>query len=482
MSATAEIFVVTGPGQGHLHPCMELCLHLTRLGYLATLVIPSHLSSAIPPSFSSNPLVAVAQIAGSSGPPMRVSDPLNQPAGRDLSAHLEKRAAGGEPPGVLCAVVDFQVGWTKEVFWKFDVPVVSFVTFSACAAAMELGAWKAQASDVRPGEARLIPGLPEEMAIVHSDLKRKPFGPPRGGPPGPGPKPGGGGGGPPKPGGRPPWVPEVEGSIGLMFNSCGDLEQPFLDYMGDQMEMPVWGIGPLLPEQYWKASGGAPISDRAIRQHGRESSCTEDEVVQWLDGKPRRSVLYVAFGSEVGPDEEELAQLAAALEESTRAFIWVIGSKSGGDFADGMEGRVGDRGLIIRGWAPQLLILSHPSTGGFLSHCGWSSTAEAVGRGVPILAWPIRGDQHYNAKLVVSHLKVGYRVAEDLSQVVKKDEIAKGIESLMSDEEMHERAASIKAKFGHGFPASSRSAFEAFRDFINQGLRTSSVSTRSLPM
>ncbi|XP_030474430.1 uncharacterized protein LOC115691836 [Syzygium oleosum] len=107
MSATAEIFVVTGPGQGDLHPSMELCLHLTRRGYFATLVIPSHLFSAIPPFFASNPLVAVAQIAGSSGPPMHVSDQLNQPAGRDLLAHLEKRTAGSDPPRVVCAVVDF---------------------------------------------------------------------------------------------------------------------------------------------------------------------------------------------------------------------------------------------------------------------------------------------------------------------------------------------------------------------------------------
>ncbi|KAI6706801.1 hypothetical protein NL676_009763 [Syzygium grande] len=62
MSATAEIFVVTGPGQGHRHPRMELCLHLTHRSYLATLVIPSHLSSPIPPSFASNPLVAVARL------------------------------------------------------------------------------------------------------------------------------------------------------------------------------------------------------------------------------------------------------------------------------------------------------------------------------------------------------------------------------------------------------------------------------------
>ncbi|KAF8028248.1 hypothetical protein BT93_E0990 [Corymbia citriodora subsp. variegata] len=254
-----------------------------------------------------------------------------------------------------------------------------------------------------------------------------------------------------------------------MFNTCADLECPFLDYMGDQMKMPVWGVGPLLPQQYWKTFG-SPISDREIRQHTRESSCTEDEVIQWLDHKPRRSVLYVAFGTEVGLEEEELVELAAALEESTWDFIWLIGStRFGADFSDRVESKVGDRSVIIKGWAPQLLILSHPSTGGFLSHCGWNSTVEAIGRGVPLLAWPIIGDQYYNAKLVVSHLQVGYRVAEDLSQVVKKDEIVTGIERLMCDEEMHERAALIKAKFEHGLPASS-SAFDAFRDFINARL------------
>lgn len=42
---------------------------------------------------------------------------------------------------------------------------------------MEWGAWKVQANDVKPGETRLVPGLPEEMAITYWDLKRKELGP-----------------------------------------------------------------------------------------------------------------------------------------------------------------------------------------------------------------------------------------------------------------------------------------------------------------
>lgn len=463
---SGEIYVVTGSGQGHLHPCMELCKLLISRDFHTTLVAFSNLSSDIPSAFTSHPLVSLQLISGFSGTPMMQSDADQQKSRQDLFDQLTARSNNHDSPKMLCAIIDFQLGWTKEVFWKFDVPVIGFFTFSACAAAMEWGAWKADAYNLRPSESRLIPGLPESMAISYCDLKRKPMGPPgsqRGGP-----KPGAikGGGGPPVPGRRPPWVSAIEGSVALMFNTRADLERPFLEYMEAQMGIPAWAIGPLLPEQYWNASTGL-VRDGETRHQTRQSNYTEEEIIQWLESKPRRSVLYVAFGSEVGPTADENLELASALEESMRPFIWVLQTKSRGEFSpEALDSKVGDRGLIINGWAPQLLILSHSSTSGFLSHCGWNSTVEALGRGVPFLAWPHRGDQYYNAKLLVDHLRVGYRVSDDLSVKLRKEEIVKGIERLMGDEEIHERAAEIRVGLGDRFPATSMSAIDTFGAFI----------------
>ncbi|KAJ9171043.1 hypothetical protein P3X46_019094 [Hevea brasiliensis] len=438
-----EILVVTGPGHGHLYPCMQLCNRLTKRNFHITLVTSSTLSPAIPSSFTQNPLTSIAPIA-----------PSGQQSAQDLRLYLTSRCNISDSPPPLCAIIDFQMGWTKHVFWKFDIPVIGLFTFGACAAAMEWGAWKVQAEELMPGEARLVPGLPQEMAITCSDLKRKIFVPPGDG---------GLGRGPPMPGDRPPWVPEIEGSIGLMFNTCDDLDGQFIKYMEDQIGLPAWGVGPLLPEMYWQPSDSL-IHDQEIREPKRQSNLTEGEVIQWLETKPRGSVLYVAFGSEVGPTMEEYQQLANGLGDSTRPFICVIQPGKG---SCGLDKKVGDRGLVIYGWAPQLLILSHASTGGFLSHCGWNSTMEAIGLGVPILAWPIRGDQFYNAKLVVNYLKLGYMVSDDLSETVKEDDIVKGIEMLMGDEEMHNRAILIKAKLrDDGFPASSEAGLDAFRGFI----------------
>ena len=56
---------------------------------------------------------------------------------------------------------------------------------------------------------------------------------------------------------------------------------------------------------------------------------------------------------------------------------------------------------LILDWAPQKLILKHPSMGVFVSHCGWNSTLESLAVGVPVVAWPMFADQKLNAEWLV---------------------------------------------------------------------------------
>ncbi|XP_052170090.1 scopoletin glucosyltransferase-like [Diospyros lotus] len=438
----SEIFVLPSIGSGHLFPSIELCHLISSPNCTTTtlLLLPSNLLPSLPPSFRHR----TAALSSLPASPHHHQDPARDQFASDLETHISTRRP-------LCAVVDFKVGWTKHIFWKFRVPVVSFFTFGASAAAMEWGAWKSDAHSMNPGEARPIAGLPPEMRLNYLDVQSR-----RGGP---------------KPGYQPPWVPMIEGSVGLMFNTCDDLERPFLDYLSDQIGLPVWAVGPLLPELCWTSRPGSLILERQIRPPKRESNYTDDELIQWLDSKPRGSVLYVSFGTETCPTPDEYPELAGALEDSTHPFIWVIQHGPGGEesyFPHGLASKVGDRGLIIRGWAPQLLILSHPAAGGFLSHGGWNSTAEAAVLGVPVLAWPVRGDQIFNAKLVVKHLQIGAMALREGSVEVARKDIAEGIERLMCDREVHRRAKAVRARFGSGFPASSAAALDAFREFIHQ--------------
>lgn len=462
-----EVFVVTSSGSGHLFPCIELCKKLSRQNYKATLVYPSNTSAALD---DHRHLIGTIEITTPiRGPPTFNTFP--QQMGLELEAHLSGRSNELNLAHPMCAIIDFQMGWTKHIFWKHKIPVISLFTFGACAASMEWGAWKANANEnkLNPGQIHTIPGLPEETHIAYQDLTRHHNRPPRTST--------GGGGGPPKPGDQPPWVPLIEGSIALMFNTCDGLEHPFINYLENQIGIPVWGVGPLLPDKYWASIKSITlIHDLQIRNPNHLTNQSEDQVKKWLDSKARGSVLYVAFGSELSPTNEELKQLASALEEIACPFIWVIQNRLNPSENEekserffGLDNKIGERGLIIQGWAPQLLILSHKSIGGFLSHCGWNSTMEAIGFGVPILAWPIRGDQIYNAKLVVNYLKIGYLALPSGSPEMVKMDLLNGIEKLISDEEIRKRAGILRAKFEQDFPA-SEGALDKFKDFVKDAL------------
>ncbi|KAF5192016.1 Glycosyltransferase, partial [Thalictrum thalictroides] len=91
------------------------------------------------------------------------------------------------------------------------------------------------------------------------------------------------------------------------------------------------------------------------------------------------------------------------LEASAILFIWVVRTRNDDkehSLPKGFEDRIEGKGLIIRNWSPQVLILDHPAIGGFMTHCGWNSIIEAITAGVPLITWPLFAEQFYNEQLV----------------------------------------------------------------------------------
>ena len=113
--------------------------------------------------------------------------------------------------------------------------------------------------------------------------------------------------------------------------------------------------------------------------------------LKWLDTKEEHWVVFVCFGSWCHFTVEQLQEMAVGLEVSGRAFLWAVKgtTEDAAKAEEWMPKRWEERGLVVRSWAPQVLILDHKAVGAFLTHCGWNSVLEAVAIGVPMLAWPL---------------------------------------------------------------------------------------------
>ncbi|CAI9118884.1 OLC1v1020511C1 [Oldenlandia corymbosa var. corymbosa] len=110
--------------------------------------------------------------------------------------------------------------------------------------------------------------------------------------------------------------------------------------------------------------------------------------------------------------------------------------------------RVGDRGKVVNGWAPQAKILTHPNTGGFASHCGWNSVLEGMKFGLPIIAMPMHLDQPVNARLIEEH-GVGIEVLRDSSGNLQRETIANVIDKVVKGidgEKVREKAKEMSKK------------------------------------
>ncbi|XP_059657228.1 zeatin O-glucosyltransferase-like [Cornus florida] len=221
-------------------------------------------------------------------------------------------------------------------------------------------------------------------------------------------------------------------SSGYLFNTCKAIEGVFLDFLAREeitaKSVKQWAIGPFNPVE---------VSDETQRH----------KCLEWLDKQAPNSVIFVSFGTSTSLRDEQIKELALGLERSEQKFIWVLRDADKGDvfvgetrraqLPKGFEERVEGKGMVVRDWAPQLQILGHKSTGGFMSHCGWNSCMESISMGVPIAAWPVHSDQPRNTMLITKLLKVGLVVKDwaRRDELVSSSMVETAVKSLMVSKE-----------------------------------------------
>ncbi|KAK7245040.1 hypothetical protein RIF29_39870 [Crotalaria pallida] len=242
---------------------------------------------------------------------------------------------------------------------------------------------------------------------------------------------------------------------GVLVNSFEELEMLYVKGY-EKVVKKVWCVGPLsLHDKLFLNKFGIDGDDNA-------SIHDDSECFNFLNSRKPCSVIYVCFGSMSRFTTSLLKELAMGLEASNHAFIWVIGKKVCSQeleewlAEENFEERNKGKGVLIRGWAPQVKILSHPAIGGFLTHCGWNSTLEAVAAGVPMITWPMFAEQFFNEKLIVQVLNIGVRVGIEVGVgnmetehvLVKKEDVEKAIDKIMDQgvegEQRRNRALELK--------------------------------------
>ncbi|XP_030514156.1 anthocyanidin 3-O-glucosyltransferase 2-like [Rhodamnia argentea] len=234
---------------------------------------------------------------------------------------------------------------------------------------------------------------------------------------------------------------------GIIVNTFAELEPHALGSLAGLEAPTVFPVGPILNlkgETKKKADGG----------------CRGDDIMEWLDEQLPSSVVFLCFGSRGSFREDQVKEIARALERSGHRFLWSLRRPPPKgkvdvprDYMDpaevlpeGFLERTASIGRVI-GWAPQAAVLAHPAVGGFVSHCGWNSILESIWLGMAVATWPLYAEQQFNAFELVVELGLAVEIKMDYRKdflmetdiIVAAEEIEDGIRKLMEDVDSERR-------------------------------------------
>ncbi|PON84344.1 UDP-glucuronosyl/UDP-glucosyltransferase [Trema orientale] len=360
----SHVLVYTIPHSGHLIPFLDLTHRLLTRGVIVTvLVTPKELPLLQPliSTHSSSSLktlvVPIPEIPPSSPPgPFRSLNAMREHHEPALIQWFKSQAT--VTPPVVAIISDFMLEWTQDLAGRVGVKRILFNTSGACDLSFSFALWKylpKNPNDDDDSWPVSFPNLPNSP--IYPWWQICPFY--RGGSEG-----------------DPIWefCRNIHlanmASWGIVFNSFAKLENLGLDHLkGELGHDRVWAVGPLLPER---------DNLDAVFNRGGTSSLPHQQVMAWLDSRQDDSVVYVCFGTCATLTSAQMEVLTAALEESRVHFILCARG-----VPEGFEERVGNSGLVIRGWAPQVAILNHPAS----SAGRVSELARKLGRFLSLPSW-----------------------------------------------------------------------------------------------
>lgn len=256
----------------------------------------------------------------------------------------------------------------------------------------------------------------------------------------------------------------------ILLNSFAELEGKVVDALVKEFKMKMLPIGPLLLHDHVSTTPHVNWNG-AVQANGRPISTAHDRKCwEWLEAKSKGSVLYISFGTTAWLTEEELHELALGVEAAQVPFMWVLRSDlvmgEAACLPPGFVERTMEKAFFTP-WAPQTLVLSHPSVGAFLTHGGWNSAVEAMCMGVPMLTWPYAFDQKGNCQLIVEDWKIGIPL-QRRGKAVGKEEMEKLVTCIMQSEEgeqIRKRVGVVQSQARVAF-AEGGSSYENLQDFI----------------
>ena len=140
-------------------------------------------------------------------------------------------------------------------------------------------------------------------------------------------------------------------------------------------------------------------------------------------------VILVTFGSTVSTLPILVAEKFLSTFEQLQDFkiIW--------RFVNAGHKLTVPKNVLVAQWLPQNDILADPRVKLFITHCGNNGQYEAIYHGVPMIGFPLTGDQPYNAaRLMVK----GYGIAMELFTFTA-DELLSNVRQIIGDKSFRER-------------------------------------------